>query len=76
MLTAEIKTALERFAGSDMNKARKEGEIIIAQTKSGNLFVSFDTSTKTYKVSSSKGTLIEGKANIVKPFIVSQYVVE
>ena len=75
-MTTEIKAALERFAGSDMNKARKDGEIIIAQTKVGNLFVSYDASTKTYRAASAIGTLVEGKANIVKPFIASQYVIE
>ncbi len=76
MMTAEIQSIRNRFAGYDMTKARKEGEIIIAQTKVGNLFVSYDASTKTYRAASAIGTPVEGKANIVKPFIASQYVIE
>ena len=62
---------LEGFANSDMRMACKEGEIIIARTKKGNVDLSYANGT--YKLVQTGFVLYEGKANGCKETIVNLY---
>ena len=65
---------LERFANSDMRMARKEGEIIIARTKEGNVNLKYWPIEKKYFITKYNGeVLYEGKAKGCRKAIVNLY---
>jgi hypothetical protein len=49
-LTYEQQCQIAKFAQADMRLARKEGEIAIAQTKVGTVFLAYDKATRTYSL--------------------------
>jgi hypothetical protein len=66
--------ALTKFAKSDLNQARKRGEILVAQTKRGTVSLRYADGTYTL---TTQGTapevLASGKAATVVPVLVSLY---
>lgn len=69
----DLQKQLEGYANSDMQMARREGEIIMARTKKGNVNLSY--ADRTYKlVQDGTGeVLYEGKAKGCREVIVNLY---
>lgn len=49
-LTYEQECQIAKFAQADMRLARKEGEIAIANTKVGTVFLAYDKASRTYSL--------------------------
>ena len=77
MTAQQIQTIRERFAGKDMALARKPRGNVITGTAAGNLDITYDAATKTYRiVDFIHGTLLhEGAAKTTKAYIAAQYIV-
>lgn len=76
---SSLNETIAKFAESDLRIARTEGEMIIAQTKLGNLTVSYDKATRLYSVrnfNTAQLYLAGVKKAQAKTFIASNYSVE
>lgn len=63
--------ALTKFAKSDLNLSRKEGSILIAQTKRGTL--SLEHVAGIYTLKAEGEVLATGKPAVVVPVLASLY---
>lgn len=61
-LTYEQAIALDKFAEADCRLARKEGSILIAQTKVGLVELSYDKASRTYAITCQNGGTFPGGA--------------
>lgn len=74
MDTALLNAALIRYATSDLRCARREGAMLICQTKRGLLDLSYVDGTYTLATSGpAVEVLAQGKAGVVRPVLVSLY---
>lgn len=82
MTTQEITTAsfLLKYAKSDLNTAKKHGQVCICGTQKGNVEIRFDFETKLFQAVNFNNTNIEitqpMPANEMAIFIASIYTVE
>lgn len=67
----EIVKALEKFAASDMRKARKEGSIMIAQTKRGTVELTYNPLNRSYRVGLMNGETFPGGHIAIKNMAAS-----
>lgn len=67
----QLQAQLERYAKSDLAKAKNEGDIIIARTKKGNVTVSHENGI--YTLMAQGRTLYKGPAAGAVPVIVGLY---
>jgi hypothetical protein len=80
----EIKTALTKYANSDLRAARKDGHILITQTKRGLCELTFDAQAKTYLLvvcitdpfQEKAEVVAQGKAGVIRAALVNLYKVE
>jgi hypothetical protein len=75
MTPATIKL-LTPFAKQDESLARKQGDVMICQTKRGTLMLRYDRDTKTYTLTTTglnPETLAVGKPATVRPVLMAQY---
>ncbi len=74
MYSQVVLKQFERFANADMCMARKEGEIIIARTKEGNVNLKYWPVEKKYSITKYTGeVLYEGKAKGCRETIANLY---
>ena len=73
MYSQETMKQLERFANTDMRMVRKEGEIIIARTKKGNIDLSCAAGVYKLVQHITGLVLYEGKAKGCREVIVNLY---
>ena len=73
----QLKQALTKYADRDLRQARKEGakSMVITETKSGNLDLSYATGVYTIKAFNGGGLLAQGAAKVVRDFLVANYTV-
>ena len=69
-----------KFAASDMRKARRESEILIAQTVRGLVALAYDADTKTYEIrqqqapgQTGNSVIFSGKAKAAKAAVARLY---
>lgn len=72
---SSILKFLENCAESDMRKARKHGEILIAQTLRGLVALAYEKITGTYTLTTQDGGSwqVSGRRKITKPEIINLY---
>ncbi len=67
-MTPELKAQLIKYAQSDIRKAKKEGEILIARTQKGLVTLRYMSSTKTYEIANTS-LLHHGNATSTAEYI-------
>ena len=73
-MTNELKAALVKFANQDLAIARRKGSLIVAQTKLGNLDLSYENGSYTiHSQGLNARCLLVGKAGSARDFLVSSY---
>lgn len=74
MTTAELTAALTKFAKSDLRTARKEGYILIGQTKRGTLALRHSAGIYTLSTQGIDAAVIaQGKPTVVAPVLAGCY---
>ena len=77
MNAADLNADLLRFAASDLRAARREGSIMITQTRRGLLSLSYDAGRYVLSTTGLDAEVIaEGKAGAVKAAIAGCYDVQ
>jgi hypothetical protein len=73
-MDATLSAALTRYATSDLRCARREGYLLVAQTKKGTLALSYVDGAYTLSTVGPKAeVLASGKAGTVRPVLVGVY---
>lgn len=74
MTNTELTNQLAKFARADMRKAREHGEILIAQTKQGNVTLTY--SDRLYSAYGTNGLIFCLTANEAQAQLAQLYQVE
>jgi hypothetical protein len=74
MTTEELTAALIKIAKSDLSKARKESEILVAQTREGTLSLTHTNGTYTLRtLGLDAKVIVSGKPATVAPVLATMY---
>jgi hypothetical protein len=76
VMNATLVDQLKRFADSDLRAARKQGEILVTQTKRGTVALRHEGGVYTLTTQGPNATVLaSGKAAVARECLVSLYTV-